>query len=321
MNREELEKKAKELGIKFNDDTTDEELNALIVDAEKKNNDDNSKDLDYWKNEAKAAFNDRDTAKKDARKLKEKIKELEDAMKDAPSKEEYNELRKSLKELKDFKTEADKRLEEEELKKKTDIERAEINFNKQLQELEARMTNSISAKEEELKKISESLNKKEETIKNLRKSTLSTQIMEAATRFNAYNPTQIVGLLKSEFSYDENLDKFSKDIVDSNGKLKDVMSVEDRVKEFLSDPINDNLIKSKIKTDDLNVNDNKNFKKDEKKFQKETKNYNPKDEDLIFKAQNDGFNDVDEYINVVLKPRDEKMARIRENREKLNQGD
>lgn len=311
MDREALEKQAKKLNISFTEDTTDDELSALIVDAEKKA-EDNNKDKDYWISEAKSAFEARDQAKKDARKLKEKLQELEDQLKTAPNKEEYDELKKSIKDLKTFKEEADKKLEEEELKKKTDIERAEINFSKKMEEFENRMKESLSSKEEELKKVADNLNKKDEVIKNLRKSTLKTQIMEAASRFNAYNPIQIVGLLQSEFNYDENLDKFSKE-VKKDGKLIDLVTVEDRVKEFLSDPINDNLVKTKVKTDGLDVNDSKTFNKDKDKDKSqddETKIYDPNDTDLIARAEEEGFSDVQGYINV-LKIKDAKLAKIK----------
>ena len=126
MDRKELESKAKKLDITFTDETSDEELEALIVDAEKKANDTNSnKDVKFWEEEAKKAFEARDTAKKDARKLKEKIQALEDQMKDSPSKEELVELKKNLKELKEFKAIADKRAEEEADKQRTDLERAD----------------------------------------------------------------------------------------------------------------------------------------------------------------------------------------------------
>jgi len=43
------------------------------------------------------------------------------------------------------------------------------------------------------------------------------------------------------------LDKFSTYIYGNDGKIKDSKDIEEVVKEFLSDPVNENLVKSKIK--------------------------------------------------------------------------
>ena len=323
MKRHELEKKAKELGIDFNEDTTDEDLKEAVEKAEELNKDKDNKENDpeYWKNEAKAAFDARDIAKNDARKLKTKMKELEDKLNDAVSADEVSDLKKELKTLKDFKAQIDKEKEEADLKNKTDLERMEIEFNKKFESFKVSMDEALTNKDKELQNIQDKLNQKDSVIKNLRKSTLKSEIMEAAARYGAYNPLQINGLLSNEFEYDENLDKFSKSITEG-GKLKDVLSVDEVVKSFLSDPLNDNLVKTKIKTDGLDIKDDnkdknldKNKDKDKNKNSDEPNEYDPADEDLISKAEDEGFTDVNAYINV-LKIKDKKMAKIQENRDR-----
>jgi hypothetical protein len=174
------------------------------------------------------------------------------------------------------------------------------------------LDNKTKAVEDATNKLKE----KDVAISNLRKSSLRNQIMEAATKYKAYNPIQIMGLLQNEFEYDENLDKFSKHIKDDKGKLVDMESVDDVVKKFLSDKINDNLVRSGVTTDNLNIDDDdKNINKDLNKDKNlpKAKNYDPKDPILLKEADGAGFESVEGYI-ATLKLKDAKLAKIEERR-------
>jgi len=307
----ELIEKAKAAGVDPEEFDSEEDLQKALedADADKNKNDDNdddddTKDYEYLKQEAKKAFAARDAAKQDARKLREKIKEMEELVKSAPPKEELETLKSELADLKKFKAEIDAAKEEEELKKKTEIERKEIEFNKTMERIQAEMNEKLSELNKQLEESKSVLEKKESEIRNLRGFRLQSSIISLATKKNAYKPEQIYKLLKDDFVYDEDLDKFYYPVYNERGKLVDELTVEERVSKFLDDPENDNLIKSDVKS-------GFNTKKTDgsKGSDIDTSGYDLKDPNIVRGAEERGLT-PEEYVQT-LKLRDEKLNKIR----------
>ena len=300
--------RAKELGIDFTDETSEEELKTLISEKEKElesNVEYLKKELDKYRNEAKKAFEKRDQFKQDRDKLSTKIKDMEDSMKKMVSSGEKTQLEEELKELKKFKNEYDAKKEEEELKNKTEVERLEL----QIEKKEKDFSNQVTSLREQLDAILDESKKKEqktaEEIKRLRTHTLKADIMEVAAKKNAFSPTQIFKLTKDDFTYDEDLDKYTWQKRGSGGKLEDEKTVEEYISDFLGNPENENLIKSDANTKSFNTGNEKNTKIKDKDL-KTSKEFNPKDERIKLDAQKFGM-EVEDYISKILIPQREKF--------------
>ena len=308
MDRTEIENKAKTLGIEFDEKTTDEDLTKLIIEKEKSEPD----DVEYWKAEAKKAFQTRDEVKAEKRKLQAKLTELEAKIKDAPDPASIKALKEELSKLKSFKEEFDKKVEEEELKKKSEIERMEITFKKQLESLSSELERLRQERESEKKHFEETLNREKAEKHRLRLNRLESEIIKHSVKYKALKPEQIVKLIKDDFTYDEELDKFVFLVKDEKGKLLDELSVEDRVKKFLSDPENENLVASSANTDGTGASTSQTG--DTKSGSKKTssKEYDPKDPDLIRQAYLKGLT-VEEHIATLKKMR-EKLNKVRNNK-------
>jgi chromosome segregation ATPase len=283
-----LKKRALELGIKFDDDIEEEALKKLVEAKESELNAQNN-DIEYWKKEAekyksemKKAAEKRDALKTDKAKLADKIKEMEDQMKGMTDTEALKGLKEEFETLKSFKAEFDKKAEEEKLKNMDEIERVKLEtkktedkFKKEMEEL----MNSFKKEKEEWTKEKETA---QERIARLRKSTLDMDIMEAAVKNKAWNPKQIVKLIRDEFSYDDNLDKYSYIKRDAKGKLEDELNVHEYVKEFLSNEENENLVKSDVNTSSFHSDKDKTTDK----VLPKTGKYDPKDPDIVMEADN-----------------------------------
>lgn len=301
MAKKELLDKAKELEIEVKDENiSDDDLTKQIEEEEKK-------DKKFWKAEAKAAFADRDKAKKERATLSNQIKEMEAQIKDMPKGDELTALKKELQDLKDHKATVDKEKEDLELSKKSDLEKAEFSFNKKFETFKKEMEDNLNGTKKATEDLQKKLADKDGVISNLRKSKLRSELMESAIKYDAFNPSQIVNMLEYKFEYSENLDKFSSNIYDNNGKLKDMKEVEDVVKEFLSDPKNENLVKSKIKVGgpDLKKGGDDSSDKNKKLSKSTPGTYDPKDPDLIREATMKGL-EVEDLIETK-KLRDAKL--------------
>lgn len=303
MGRTELESKANTLGIEFDENVNDDDLTLLITEKEKVKEPD---DVEYWRTEAKKAFQTRDEIKAERRKLQSKLTELEAKLKDAPDAESIKALKTELVQLKKFKTEFDKKTEEEELKKKTELERMEISFKKQLDSLSSELDRLKNERETEKKKFNEEINKERAEKQSLRVNRLESEIVKFAVKYKALKPEQIVKLLKDDFNYDDQLNKFVFPVKDDKGKLTDELSIEDRVKMFLSDPDNENLIASSANTDGTGV---RNYNGGGEVIKtKSTKKYDPKDPDIIKQAYLKGLS-VEDHIATLKKMR-EKLDKV-----------
>lgn len=311
-----LVEKAKTLGINHEDFKDDDSLTKAIEDKEKDNDleidvkdpEAVKKEIKKWKEEAKKAFDSRDEIKKERRKLQQDMDALKEQIKVAPNKEELDKLTKELKELKTFKEELDRKKEEDELKNKSEAEKIKIRFEREFEDLKKKMDEAINSKDKIVIEKETELKRKENEIEGLRRHRLKSEIMEQAAKLKAYNPAQVARLLLDEFEYDKDLNQFFFYKRDSKGKITNELEISERVKEFLSDPENDNLVESEAKGGTGHEKSEKKTPTDKKAGSE--KKYDPKDADLIAEAEEKGLS-VEDYIEIQ-KLRDAKLAKIRE---------
>ena len=316
----ELIEKAKAAGINHEDFKDYDSLNKAIDDKAKKKDDDleDIKDLNAakeavrkFKEEAKKAFESRDEAKKKIRALNAEIEDVKEQMQDAPNKTEYNDLKKKLEELAVFKTEYDKKTEEDELKNKTEAEKLKIRFEKEFERLKKDMEDATNQSKQAIATKEKELQDREKDIETLRRHRLKSEIMENASKLKAYNPAQVARLLIDEFTYDKGLDSFYFYKKDSKGKITSELDIEERVKEFLSDPENDNLVESKVKSGIAHRQSDtttKSIVADTTTAEGEIK-YDPNDPKIIADADFKGLS-VEDYIRI-LRLRDKKLSKIK----------
>lgn len=246
-----IKAKAKELGIEITDEMTDDEIKAL-VEAKEEELKNKNKDPEYLENELKKVIAQRDAAKKERRALQNKIKEFEEKMKSLPPSDELTKMKEEYEALKEFKTQVEKEREEKELAQKTELERTQIQFKKEMESLQEQFNKQLEELGSKVKEKEEILQKKDNKIATLRTYRLEREIIENASQ-KAYNPKQVVKLLRDGFEYDENLDKFYYPVYDQSGKMVDELTIEDRVKQFLDDPENDNLVRSDANTNSMHT--------------------------------------------------------------------
>jgi len=306
--KEELIARAKELKIDFEAEIEDSELDKLIITKEQEIEEKKkSNDVEYLREELEKAKKRRDTATSERRTLETKLKDLEKKLGTAPDPDKVKAIEDELKILKEFKTEIDKAKDEEDLKNKSELERAEVNFNKQLEEVRAEMKRQIDSVKTDAEKKTTELEQTKTMINRLRGNRLESEIMNAAIKLDAINPTQIVRLIKDEFEYDTNLDKFVNLVKDSKGTIKDEKSVDEMIKDFLEDPLNNNLVKSRANVgtghrDTDSTSTSTSVKDNDGK-------YDAKDEDLIKEADLKGLS-VEELIKTKIM-RDKAYGRIK----------
>jgi len=306
MNREELERKAKELGIKFDENTSDEDLADLIEEAEEENKSNKDDNAEYWKSEFEKAKGKRDDLRKANRNLKEKMEELENKLTNAPSQDEFKKIQEQFKGLKKFREDIEKKNEEEELKQKSLAERTEISFKKQMDELRQEFEAEREKYNGLVKEKEEALEKERLARKKAQFNTLEGDLSKYANKYKAVNSEQIVKILRGDFDYDEDTNQYLYFVKDNKGKLKDELSIEDRVKQFLEDESNSNLVRSDVKETppdkrtDTKTHSNK----------KSTGKYDPNDDGLKDKADRAGLS-VEDYIET-LEIRDERMGNLKE---------
>ena len=303
-----LEARAKELGIDVQEGVTQDELKKLI--ADKENEQDDSKDVEYWRAEAKKfsselkkAIAKRDALKSDKQTLAGKIKELEDSMVGMTDKKQLDDLRTELEELKEFKNTIDKKKEKEKLDKLDEVERIKLEKDKKVNEIQQMMDDLKASFNTEKEQTKTELEKARDRIAKLRKSTLDVDIMEAAGKNKAWSPKQIVKLVRDDFTYDDGLDKYSYIKRDAKGKVLDELTVDEYVSEFLKLEENENLVRSDANTASFNSDKATSTTTSSTT----TSKYNPKDPDIIEKASDNSMS-PERYIKT-LEARDKAMAR------------
>lgn len=314
-NMKKLLEQAKKLGIKFDDDIEEDALKKLIEEKEKEiekqNNDVDfiKKELEKYKTEASKAFEKRDAIKADKAKLTEKVKDLEGKMKSMIDAETFEELKKEFDDLKTFKSDFDKKKEEEKLNKLDEMERLKLEKNKELEKFQKEMEDLRESFNKEKEDKENKLKEAQTRISKLRKSTLGVDIMKAAVKNKAWNPDQIVRLLRDDLTYDDTLDKYSYIKRDEKGKVLDELSVGEYVTEFLKKEENENLIKSDVNTSTFHSDKTK---PDEKGHKGKSK-YDPKDPEIVRIADERDMS-VERYIKT-LEIRDKAMEEVNANKE------
>ena len=324
---QELIDKAKELNLDLEDYDNEEDLQEAIDEKEDEDSDDLDavkEKLEFQKEEAKKAFKARDTAKKDARKIKGKLSEQEKTLKDlqkkleaAPDMTEFKALQEKMVEIQDA-------ADEKALSKMDDAQKAEVRFNKKLEEFNTKLETTEESFSKKLSETEAKLAKSQTEITDLRKIRLGAEIVTEAVKGGAYNPDQIKKILESDFNYDKDLETFTSVERNDKGKIVDELSVKERVKQFLDDPDNDNLVKSKAKggtgskevgtgssnaageNKDNDLETNRLGGTDRKS--KDGK-YDPKSKTLIMEADDKGLS-VEDHIET-LNLRDAKMNKIK----------
>jgi len=305
--KKELLEKAKELGIDVEEDAEIDGIKSLIADKEIEVEEEKLKDIEYLRKKLEAekadkekAIKRRDTATSERRILQKELADAKEKLEGLPDADEMDTLKEELVTLKKFREEIETAREEEELKSKTEVERVEVRFKKQLENIEVEMAKMKDTSKTELEKVAKELEGRDTQISLLRGDRLKSEILSIAHKFNAINPDQIVRLIRDEFQYDPDLDKFVHLERDQKGTVKDEKSVEEKVKDFLEDPMNDNLVKSDVKSG--TGHHSSETHKTEIKTSVDTKGYDLKDPQLKRNADLKGLS-LEDYIDT-LKIRD-----------------
>ena len=317
MTREELEKKAKALGITFNDELSDDDLNKLIVAEETKIADKKTKDPEFLAKELLKVINQRDEAKKEKRLLKATVKELKDGMNDLVSADDMESLQDQIKELTKFKDDiaaAEKKKEEDEL---SEVELLKIRAKKAEDGLEQAKEDTksevVTQFQKQLDDLTEKLTSKDTQVEMLRKNGLESEVIKVASKHKAIEPSHIYKMLRNEFEFDTDLGKFTHIIKDTKGKPVDEKSVDEFVKEFLEDKENDYLVSSEANTKSMRT---KETHSNITKKTNTTGEYDPNDPSIKDRAEEEGLS-VESYIETK-QIKDKKMAAIEAEKEKSN---
>ena len=317
-----LKRKAEKLGIDFDDAIDKDDLQKLVdakeeeVRVAKEKEKEHENDVEHWKEEAKKfeaeakkAYERRDIFKSDKTALSNKIKKLEDKMKGMTDKETLDALKEEFEGLKTFKSEIDKKKEKDKFDKMDEIERVRLESKKEAEKFQKQMDDLKKEFEKEKGERDKEFDIAQKKISNLRKSTLDMDIMEAAVKGKAWNPKQVVKLVRDDFTYDDDLDKYSFIKRDGKGKVEDELSIPEYVDAYLKDESNENLVKSDVNTSSLHSDKTK---PGEKPIPTKSK-YNPKDPDIIREADLQDVS-VERHIKY-LEMKDEAMAKKEEKKE------
>jgi len=202
-----------------------------------------------------------------------------------------------------------KRQEKDKLDKMDEIERVRLESKKEAEKFQKQMDDLKKEFEKEKGERDKEFDIAQKKISNLRKSTLDMDIMEAAVKGKAWNPKQVVKLVRDDFTYDDDLDKYSFIKRDSKGKVEDELSIPEYVDAYLKDESNENLVKSDVNTSSLHSDKTK---PGEKPIPTKSK-YNPKDPDIIREADLQDVS-VERHIKY-LEMKDEAMAKKEEKKE------
>jgi len=294
-----LKERLDELEIKIDDeDMSDDEVNDLIKAKEAELDKNKKDDKTYSEDEFKKAVAARDKAKKEMRKFRDQVSDLEKKIDDAVDPDEVKKQKKELKDLQDFKKEKEEEEEEEKLKNLDDKDRMKIRFDKQMKKMQDEIDNIKSSKKEVENKIEENNKVAETRIEKLRMKTLRADIVEEASKYEVYNTSQIFRQVKDDFEYDKEMDEFVHIVRDKKGKIVDEISVDAYIKEFLKDEANENLLRSKVNKNSMHSN-KQNANKDKDKIG----GFNPKDPEIVKSARYTNMT-PEQYIKRVLIPKD-----------------
>lgn len=233
----------------FSDDPDNPDDNLDLDDDPDKDKKDKKEDTKlYSEDEFSKAVQRRQAALKRAREAEEKYKELKTRIDTMPDEDEFNSLRENyskmqqtLKEME----EAHKVAELEKIEDEKERERAKMaqEFKKEKEKFES----ELDKLRMEIGKHNEEKEKQAQITRRYRQQALEGAVVNAAAT-KAFNPQQIVKLLVDDFTYDEKDDRWYREVYDRNGKLKEMLSVDEYVESFLNDPINENLLKADVRS-------------------------------------------------------------------------
>jgi len=306
-----LKDKAKKLGIEFDDDIEDADLQKLIDVKEKEIEEEN--DVEFHKAEAKKAYAKRDEERKDKKKLQTKLADLEKAMAEAPNADEFKTLKEKFAAIEADETKKKEETEKAELAKKTETELLEIRFKKELDNLKNQMEGIETAKKDALAerdKVNEEL---KGNIESLKRDKMQGEILKSAVKHKALRPDQIVRLTKDDFVFDNTLEKFVYHKKDAKNKIVDELTIDERIKEFLDDEENDNLVESPVGNTSLHTTTRTTEPEGKIKIDtsgRKTGEYDPNDEYIKAEAVERNL-EVTDLIDI-WKMRDERLSQRKE---------
>ena len=230
-------------------DTDDPKNDPKDKDTDDPKNDPKDKDVDKVdRAELQKVIAQRQALKRKLREQESKLSELEGLASD------YEDLKKKATEFETLKEEFDRikaAEEEKELANKSKAEREAIRIRKELEAMKTRFEEEINSKIKELESRETEISNLRSEISNLQSIKLENEIRDAAVKADAYNPNQIVKMLKGNFEYDEDTGDFIFPIyktVKGERVLADWKDVGAYVSEFLSDEDNSNLVRSKVRS-------------------------------------------------------------------------
>lgn len=179
--------------------------------------------------------------KADQKLLKNQLDKAKKSLASSTPSTEVERMQQEIEQLSELKKQVEAKAEEEELaKKKNDLEREKYLHEKELTKLQTEITTlrgSLQTAQEEQKNHAEQYQSELATLRSIQ---LENDIFSASKEL-AYNPKQIVLLLKSDFTYDNELHQYVHPVTNDKGKVVDEVSVAEHVKTFLAKEENDNL--------------------------------------------------------------------------------
>lgn len=183
--------------------------------------------------------------KKDVMTLRKKVKSSEPAKPDnselLKKDEELAALAARLKQLEDEKETAS-------LKNKDEKDRELFSANKRIRELEASIEKINKELADRDAKLGDTDSKYSRQLSALRQNSLESEILIVSEQLNALRPSQIVGLTKGSFIWDDDLDRWIHPIRNKKGEIIDGEDVKEYLTKYLGSEENDNLIRAGVKS-------------------------------------------------------------------------
>ena len=312
--KEELVAQAKELEIEVKDDATEEEIQTVIdekIEADKKNltTEELLKKVDYLTAENKKAYDKRDKSTTERKKLEKDLEEVQKQLKDSPDKEAFKELTEKLEEFEAESIERKDKEEEEADKKRTEVEKITNSFEKQMDKFKTELNKKVEKAVGQTEKLKVELKSRDLKIEKQNTKILEGDISKIAAENNAISPKQVVAILSSNFTWNDNINEFEYIGKDSNGK-EEVFSVSEYVTQYLEDDENANLVKADATEEGI---ESKNISKTKKTTTKDTKitdRYSLKNPKNIKEAEVRGV--TPEFYVKILKKEDDLAGKNKE---------
>jgi len=213
--------------------------------------DDKDKEKTYSQEEFLQTQKELEKTKQDLASLRKKYSgkaPAKDKDSSDPMSEEMKNALSTIKELNEkIKSMEDEKEEAKINSTKDENARELLKANKKIHELEQALEDlqeKYNKAEEEKGNINSKYGKQ---LVDLRNQSLKAEIYTYANKYNALSDAQIYRLTKDDFIYDEELDRWVVPVYDRKHNLIDGEEIEPYIKKFLTDPSNDNLVRSGAK--------------------------------------------------------------------------